>query len=310
MTDVDICVCTFRRAFIAETLASIFRLAVPGDVRVSVIVVDNDSTPSARDLVDRCARDAPWTVHYLHRPAGNISIARNGALEASDARFLAFVDDDETVSRGWLAALLTEQRRSGAGLVLGPVRPVYADSAPAWMRRVAPHATRPVTRHGVISTGYTCNVLIDRGDVRIRDLRFAPELGRSGGEDTLFFGAAHARGVRIAYAPEARVDEPVPEARARLGWLATRRYRMGQTHVALLRTAPGFRAWQVFAAAGAKAVLCLAAAAAMLPSEVRRNTAFLRACLHIGALSALTGAGPVRLYGAPETRDLKASSAR
>ena len=96
MTRVDICVCTFRRASLVDTLASLMTLDLPGDVEARVIVVDNDTTPSAQTAVTHFAASAKLPVRYLHRPAGNISIARNGALDASDARFVAFIDDDET----------------------------------------------------------------------------------------------------------------------------------------------------------------------------------------------------------------------
>ena len=49
---VDIAVCTFRRAALAQTLASLAWLSVPETVRLRVIVADNDVEPSARARVD------------------------------------------------------------------------------------------------------------------------------------------------------------------------------------------------------------------------------------------------------------------
>jgi hypothetical protein len=84
----------------------------------------------------------------------------------------------------------------------------------------AVHATRPVFVQGEIRTGYTCNVLIDRDRTEIRALRFEPELGRSGGEDSDYFARVVLMGGRIDYAPEARVTEPVALDRLSFGWLA------------------------------------------------------------------------------------------
>ena len=51
MTGVDICVCTFQRASVTETLASLMTLDVPAGTAVRVIVVDNDVAPSAQARV-------------------------------------------------------------------------------------------------------------------------------------------------------------------------------------------------------------------------------------------------------------------
>jgi hypothetical protein len=98
-------------------------------------------------------------------------------------------------------------------VVLGPVDPVYPDTAPDWMRAAAMHATRPVHVRGEIRTGYTCNVLIDRARPEIRALRFDPALGRSGGEDSDYFARIVLMGGRIDYAPDALVTEPVAPER-------------------------------------------------------------------------------------------------
>ena len=86
---VDICICTFRRPQITDTLASLERLILPPGCRVAVIVADNDDTPSARARVERWALASRFVVTYIHCPDGNISIARNGCLEACTRDFAA-----------------------------------------------------------------------------------------------------------------------------------------------------------------------------------------------------------------------------
>ncbi|MEL6798340.1 MAG: glycosyltransferase family 2 protein [Pseudomonadota bacterium] len=297
MTRVDICVCTFRRGSLVETLASLMALDLPGDVEASVIVVDNDTTPSAEAAVTQFAATSPLPVRYLHRPAGNISVARNGALDASGARFVAFIDDDETAQAGWLRALLKQRAISAAAVVLGPVEPRFADGTPDWVRKSGLHATRPVWRGGEITTGYTCNVLIDREHPALADRRFDPGLGQSGGEDTDFFSAAHAEGARIAYAEGAVVEEPVPAARTDFRWLARRRYRMGQTHAHVLTTRLGHSRWTALPLALVKAAACGALGLATLPAPRRRNPALLRAALHLGVVAGLAGHRGLKLYG-------------
>jgi succinoglycan biosynthesis protein ExoM len=64
---IDICICTFRRAHVADTLHSIFRLTVKPNWIIRIIVADNDETPSARDIVEATARDCSLSVTYLSR---------------------------------------------------------------------------------------------------------------------------------------------------------------------------------------------------------------------------------------------------
>ena len=103
---VDIGMCTFRRSELAEALASLDRLAVPGGVELHVIVADNDTEPTARATVDAFRSASRHRVTYVHAPAANISIARNACLDTASGRYIAFIDDDQTADPGWIAALL------------------------------------------------------------------------------------------------------------------------------------------------------------------------------------------------------------
>ena len=296
---IDIAVCTFRREALSETLASLAHVIVPPDVRLGIIVADNDAEPSARARVEAAKTRLAMDVRYVHCPAGNISIARNACLDNSSADFLAFVDDDETVEPQWLDRLLTEAEKENADVVLGPVRALYAADAPGWMRRGDFHSTRPVWLGGEIRTGYTCNVLMRLAAPSIAGRRFDLALGRSGGEDTIFFDQVHAAGGRIAFASEAWVDEPVPASRATFPWLARRRLRMGQTHGRLLAERQENRIAAASIAA-AKCTACFAGAAALVARPVPRNRFLLRGLLHAGVVGGLFGARAIEPYGTLE----------
>jgi succinoglycan biosynthesis protein ExoM len=287
---IDICICTFRRPHLAETLRSLGALDLTG-IAARVIVADNDHWPSAQSLVEGIAARLPFPVLYLHSPASNISIARNACLDAATADFIAFIDDDELSAPDWLQKLLAAA--PDADVVLGPVRAVYAPAAPKWLAHGDFHSTAPVYVHGRIETGYTCNALIRRSPL-IDGLRFDPALGRTGGEDTTFFYRLHDRGAVITAAPEALVYEPVPPERERLRWLFRRRLRAGHTHGSRLRARGRLTA---LLPPAAKVLYCLAMTAATAPSPTgwRRNA--LRAALHLGVLGGLLGRSPAAQYG-------------
>lgn len=298
---VIVAICTFRRAALVQTLASLALLNDCG-MAVEVAVADNDTTPSARDTVERAALDHPLPLAYLHAPARNISVARNALLDharARGARLLVFVDDDETVRPEWLAEFVRAWADQGCGAMLGPVRAGYPDHTPEWMIRARVHDTLPVTgRDGRIRTGYGGNTLLDLSDPAWSEVRFDPARGRSGGEDTAIFADYVAAGGRIGYAPKAVVDEPVLPDRVTLHWLLNRRYRMGQSHASIVARGVG-PAGRVGAAgmAAAKAVACGGMALLSATDPARRNSQLMRAALHAGAVAHLAGALPPEIYG-------------
>lgn len=295
---IDICVCTFRRPELADALRSLASLDVPEGWHVRVVVADNDDVPSARGLVDAIRSELPFPVVYIHCPAANISIARNACLDAADGDFLAFLDDDETASPDWLSELVATADGTGADAVLGPVRAHYRNDAPRWMRDGDFHSTSPVWVRGDIRTGYTCNVLLRRASRSVAGRRFSLARGRSGGEDTEYFTRLREAGGRIAFAPNAWVHEPVPTARARLSWLARRRFRSGQTHGHLLGgKASTIGVGKHVGLAGAKALYCFAAAGALVFSPRLRNRYALRGIMHVGVVSGLAGLRELQQYG-------------
>ncbi len=299
---VAVGVCTFRRPGVIDTLDTLEQQTLPDDVPLTIIVADNDATASARAAVDAFADRSRHQVVYLHAPQGNISIARNAVLEKAEQlnlRHLAFIDDDELAPANWLGSLLSKLAVGDAEVVVGPVRATYPADAPDWMRASRIHDTHPeLDPEGRPIAGHSCNVVMDLHAPALRGRRFDLDRGRSGGEDTAFFAAAGQDGARLAFAPDASLDEPVHPSRARLDWLLQRRYRMGQTHGGLLRSGkgPGGRA-AAFLRAAAKLAYCAVGAVLTLPFERSRNRNLLRGALHAGTMSAILGARTVEIYG-------------
>lgn len=290
--DVDICICTFRRTSLTDTIRSIARQR-DFDGRVRIIVADNDETPSAAEQVNQL-RSLGLEITYVHAPARNISIARNACLDQATAQTIAFIDDDETADDYWLAGLAAALRRPGIDAVFGPVEAVYRADAPAWMRNADLHSTHPVETQRGIDTGYTSNALVKRQ--AIGALRFDVSLGRSGGEDTDLFTRLYARGSRFAAAPKAIVREQVTPSRMSLKWLADRAFRSGQTHARRFLGSPGGRV-RAAAIALSKAAVCGIIALTRLGSPSGWRQAVVRCSLHLGASSRLLGLRDRQLYG-------------
>ncbi|MEL6121447.1 MAG: glycosyltransferase family 2 protein [Pseudomonadota bacterium] len=292
---VDLCICTYKRSHIADTLRSVARAKIPAGVALRVIVIDNDDAPSAQACVGEVAKDTGLTIDYRHIPGSNISIARNGGLDAATGDWIAFLDDDELVEPDWLTALIACVKATGADAAFGHMRALYGPDAPQWMVNGDFHSQFAARRGNVVETGHTCNALLRWGDVPWRHERFALERGRSGGEDTEFFFRLRALGARYAIADNAIVHEEVPAARQDLNWLLKRRFRIGQSYSAVA-TEPGALA-KLLVVAALKTAYCHLQALAAWPWMTRRAFWLLRGRMHAGVCAGCLRFRQRDLYG-------------
>jgi succinoglycan biosynthesis protein ExoM len=295
---VVICIATYRRpGLLAALLGSLagvrFREGAP---RISVVVVDNDAQGSAAPVLERVrAAGFPFALTGLVQAERNISLARNEGVRwalARGAEWVAFVDDDETVSPEWLDELLAAQRRTGARVVSGPVRARYAGPVPGWIARGGFFESPGGADGSERVTAATNNVLVDAALLRGEEGPFDPRFGTSGSGDSLFFMHAQRRGARIVWAARAWVEETVPSSRARGGWILRRAFRVGNGALWCERALdpPLRRTARRVAKGGARLVL----GAALLPAALLRGRrgamrALWNVCYGAGCLAALAG---------------------
>ncbi len=277
---VTICICTYRRPSLFETLASIEQLRLRNVDVVGVLVVDNDLADGLRSEVAERAGSYRFPLRYCHAPAQNISIARNAALDGVETRWAAFIDDDEVASPDWLEELYAAAE--GAEAVIGQSVAQYGPALPGWAARCDFHSNRITGR---VDNAYTSNALLDVDFLRRKNIRFREELGRTGGEDTLLFRQLAESGGRIVYRPESVVYEEVPPTRASMTWVFRRMYRAGQTHGLLSREYDAKAFSRLGLTAGAKALASAAMTLATLPGTDASRRWAARSALHLGALS-------------------------
>ncbi|WP_419704177.1 glycosyltransferase family 2 protein [Promicromonospora sp. NFX87] len=244
MERLVVAVLTYRRP---ERIAALVPLLVDqaGDltrraegVEASVLVVDNDPAGAGAAAVAGLGADA------VVEPEPGISAARNRALRAADDHdLLVFVDDDEVPHAGWLHALHTTYRETGAAAVAGAVVSRYAAEPEPWV--VAGGFYDRAHRGGLrtgdqVGSAATNNLLLDLRVVRRAGLAFDPALGLSGGEDTLFTSALTAAGGRIVWCAEAVVSDVVPTDRLTRPYLLARTAGLANASARVaLMVAPG-----------------------------------------------------------------------
>lgn len=227
---ITVCVCTYRRPDgLAALLDSCRALRFP-DADVEFCVVDNDTRPSARELVEGAAADFPRPLRYVHESRPGIPSARNRALdEAAGGDFAVFVDDDETVDPEWLAELYRVARTTGAAFVQGPVTLLAEDARDRWWLDTVMFRQRTFPDRAPRHESWSNNVMVDSRFVERTGCRFDDALRFDGGSDTLFFQDVVRAGGAGVFAARAFVFEVQPKSRLRWSWAVQRQYRLGTT---------------------------------------------------------------------------------
>lgn len=293
---IDVCICTFRRPHVTETIASVIAAQRPENAELRLVIVDNDADPSAQERVEHAAAQIKIPLVYVHAPGANISIARNAALEtAREADWVVFLDDDEVVEPDWLIALVARQAETEADAVFGHARALYGANAPDWMVKGDFHSQYAQPRGDTVETGHTCNVLMRLRDTPWSKERFDLALGRSGGEDTEFFFRLRRQGAQYAIADDSIALEAVPSDRANLRWLLRRRFRIGQSYATV---SEGIVARVLlFVSAAAKSLYCFFRALLALPNASARAFWLIRGTMHIGVCAGCLRLKQATLYG-------------
>jgi glycosyltransferase involved in cell wall biosynthesis len=229
MSTVSLCIATYRRS---ERLALLLEdLTTQSRVPDQVVVVDNDSAGSAREVVERRrALGAPFPIIYDIQPRKNISLTRNRTVELAVGDWIAFVDDDERAPVYWLQQLLDAAARFDADGVLGPVNPVVPASAPGWILRGRFYEFPRMDTGAVIPPNRLRfgNVLFRGSWLHRTPGPFDPAFGLTGGEDGDLLSRLRQQGARIVWCDEAVVHEPVDSSRLSLRWLLRRALSGGQ----------------------------------------------------------------------------------
>jgi succinoglycan biosynthesis protein ExoM len=228
---IAIAVVTCRRpAGLARLVASLDELETPAGAEVELLIVENGA-----DRIEPARRpSAGRAISWHHEPRPGIPFARNRALEIAARQgfdAVAFIDDDETASPGWLAALVASLQRNEAAAATGPALPALPPGSPRW---ATSSGVFEYPRHpdgAVVPWAFTHCVLLRLEAWRASGVRFDERLAFSGGSDTHFFRRLAAAGHRIVWSEDAIAHEWYPPGRITLRWVLQRSYRIGVTDV-------------------------------------------------------------------------------
>lgn len=226
-----------RHEPLRRALASLIRQSLTPGIVIDIVVVDNSADSNAREIVHGLAAEAPFPVHYVAETRPGVATARNAGVAVARGCFIAFLDDDEEASPGWLAAMIACARQTGAAACFGPIEARAEEGrigafGPYFSREWdMPDACDITDRAAYLGTN---NAMILRDALVAIAGPFDESLNRSGGEDSLLLQQIVARGGRLTWCAQGDVVEWVPARRLQWSYVRRRKFLSGQIRTFVL----------------------------------------------------------------------------
>ena len=191
-----------------------------------LIVVDNASTDSTGDVLQRLVAENPGRIRGLIERRQGVSYARQAGIDAACGDIVAFFDDDVRVSQNWIETILKRFRENtGIDCVGGKVLPLWSAAPPSWLTpdHAAPLGLQDLgeesfissdaDRRGFISANLACrrSVFHHIGGFSPRFQRVKDGIGSL--EDDDFIRRFWRAGGKGLYAPELLAWTTVPPSR-------------------------------------------------------------------------------------------------
>ncbi len=227
---LSVVICTLNRAdSLRRALETVIGQA-PEDFETEVVVVDDGSTDSTRDVVEELARNSVLPVRYVREDSkAGIAVARNRGVNEARGQWIVFFDDDQLAASDWIKQLMAVAAEKSA-LIAGGARKL--DVPEDLLSRLGPvcrsvlgenlYPPQPekLTGKDLPTTG---NLLIAKKifeTVGVFDTRLT-----SSGEDADLIHRARAAGFEVWTAPKAMVAHMIPRYRlepAYFRWVSLR----------------------------------------------------------------------------------------
>lgn len=237
---VSVIIPTYNRsALLRDAVGSL--LAQEFDGPFEIIIVDNNSQDDTQTVARALVDQNPVQVHYVCETEQGNAHARNRGVRTAKGEIIAFIDDDVSVDRNWLATLANVLKsRADLSFVGGRVLPQWSGPPPSWLTQEhwSPLALLDYGPEELIISGerprglLTANIAFRRSvfdDVGW----FSPHLQRvknmiGSMEDTEFLLRVCRSGKHGLYSPQMIARAPVEVER--LSKTYHRRWHMGHGH--------------------------------------------------------------------------------
>lgn len=234
---VSCCTCK-RPKMLYEALKSVEEMILPQDIKVEILVCDNDPEESAKQTVEEFSQNSKYTVHYVVEKERGIAPARNRVLKEAvtlNVSHILCFDDDEILEKNCLVEHINMYKTNEKAYISsGPAYNTFKENCPKYIQNSIIFKQSTTKKTGLErNTCATNNVFFPLNLVKDFDIYFSTEYKFMGGEDGDFFGRATKKGFTIIWNKEAVVYEMVTEARGNLKYIFEKSYYNGYSSALL-----------------------------------------------------------------------------
>lgn len=179
------------------------------------VIVNNNSTDDTAARVAAFIKEhSDLNIRLVEESQQGLSFARNRGIAESKGRFVAFIDDDETINEGFVSAYIDVFHNHGAFVAAGALKVCYDSKRPKWMSHYTEKMIANPFDLGNSVVTITKSVTPTGGNMAFnRDVfnlygNFDTDLGRKGselfgGEENDIFARIRDLGERVFYVPQA-----------------------------------------------------------------------------------------------------------
>lgn len=139
--------------YIEDCIASLLQVS---GIRMEIILVDDGSTDSSAQILDRYAGQLS-TIKVIHQSNSGVSVARNRGLEEAEGEYIAFIDSDDWVVSDELVRLYEQAKQENADMILGSILYVSSDGS-----TYSPFLPLPESVAGRVLSGSDCFIEFSR----------------------------------------------------------------------------------------------------------------------------------------------------
>ncbi|MBW7957109.1 MAG: glycosyltransferase [Deltaproteobacteria bacterium] len=252
---ISVIICTYNRsALLKDSMRSIMGQDFPKD-RYEIVVVDNNSNDSTKEVVEGFAASSPVRIKYVFERRQGLSNARNTGVRHTEGEIIVFTDDDIEADPSWLKEYDIAFKDPEVYAAGGPLRPVWPGKRPEWLTDeflgfIAVSEFREARRSGNEFKDENDNPwganMAFRRDAFDEFGGFPEDLGRKGklllsNEEILLCRTIRRKGRRIVLVPGAVVHHKISKSRLSKRWFCQRFYWQGRSDAVLgtaLKTYP------------------------------------------------------------------------
>jgi glycosyltransferase involved in cell wall biosynthesis len=224
--DLDLILPTFNRArLLKDCLDSILRATRPAGLRITVVVVDNNSKDDTKSLVKAFIDQSALPIRYIFVERAGKSAALNEAIAQTDAELVGLIDDDEQLDPEWFEVAYREFLGSPElDYVGGPYYPNWEQAQPKWFPSRYGGIVGIVPRPERIAFSPEFNGMLMGGNAIIRRsvlqkvLPYPEHLGKIGkkirsGEDEVIYHRLLEIGAKGTVVPDLIIHHWIPADR-------------------------------------------------------------------------------------------------